>query len=70
MDLVDLIFVVCSLANPAMCQEKHILFQSSGSLDACMWQAQPYLAQWVGEHPNVRVAKFHCAYPDAEKQGI
>jgi hypothetical protein len=70
MDLVDLIVLVCSLAHPTLCAEKHMLFQSSGSLDACMMQAQPYLAQWIGAHPNVRVMKFHCAYPQAEKQGI
>jgi len=68
--MVDLIIVVCSLLNPAVCQEKHLLFESHGSLRACMMEAQPYLAQWIGEHPNLRVAKYHCAWPDSEKQGI
>jgi len=39
-------------------------------LRACMMQAQPYLAQWVGEHPDVRVAKWRCAWPDQEGDKI
>ena len=67
MNLIDLIVMVCSLAHPsAACQEKHLLFESNGSLVACMWQAQPYLAQWVGEHPDARIASFRCALPEAE----
>jgi hypothetical protein len=33
-----------------------------------MMQAQPYLAQWVGEHPNYRVARWRCAWPDREDE--
>ncbi len=54
MNMVDLIVLACSIVNPGACQTHHLLFQSSGSLRACMAQAQPYLAQWVGEHPNLR----------------
>ena len=66
MNLVDLILMVCSLSDPGSCQEKHLLFESSGSLSACMWQAQPYMAQWVGAHPGVRVASWRCAWPETE----
>ena len=66
MNLVDLIILVCSLADPNACKEQHLLLQSSGSLASCVWQAQPYLAQWVGEHPNVRIAAWHCAWPETE----
>ena len=67
MNLVDLIVLVCSLAHPsASCQERHMLVESSGSLAACMWQAQPYLARWVGEHPDARIARFRCAWPETE----
>ena len=69
MNMVDLIVLVCSLINPnAACQERHLLFESSGSLTACIWQAQPYLAQWVGEHPNTRIASYRCAWPETENQ--
>ena len=70
MNLLDLVVLACSLANPTLCQEKHILFESEGSLNLCLMQAQPYLAQWAGEHPNLRIAGYHCAYPRDEKQRI
>jgi hypothetical protein len=66
MQLVDLILLACTLTNSSACHEYHILFESEGSLQSCMMQAQPYLAQWVGEHPNFRVARWHCAWPDHE----
>jgi hypothetical protein len=31
-----------------------------------MMQAQPYLAQWVGEHPAYQVTRWRCAWPDQE----
>jgi hypothetical protein len=68
MQLVDLILLACSLATPAACHEYHILFQSAGSLEACTMRAQPYLAQWVGEHPNFRVARWRCAWPEREDE--
>ncbi len=48
MNMVDLILLACTLVNPSSCHEYHVLFQTSGSLQSCMMQAQPYLAQWVG----------------------
>jgi hypothetical protein len=66
MNLVDLIVLACTLVNPGACREHHILFQSSGSLRSCMMQAQPYLAQWAGEHPGYLVTRWRCAWPDQE----
>jgi hypothetical protein len=66
MNLVDLILLACALANPSSCHEYHLLFQTSGSLQSCMMQAQPYLAQWVGEHPAYQVTRWRCAWPDQE----
>ena len=70
MQLIDLILLACSLANPTACHEYHVLFESAGSLQSCTMRAQPYLAQWVGEHPNYRVARWHCAWPDKEDEKI
>jgi hypothetical protein len=25
--------------------------------------AQPYIARWIGEHPQWTVKKYHCEYP-------
>jgi hypothetical protein len=68
MQLVDLILLACSLTDVTSCHEYHILFQSAGSLEACTIRAQPYLAQWVGEHPNFRVTRWRCAWPEKEEQ--
>ncbi len=69
MNLIDLVVLVCSLANPTACEEQHILFESQGSLRTCMFQAVPYLAGWVGDHPGLRVVRWHCDWPDHERQG-
>ncbi|MDR3535878.1 MAG: hypothetical protein P4L71_05200 [Acetobacteraceae bacterium] len=66
MNLVDLVLLACVLSNPGACREYHLLFQSSGSLQSCMMQAQQYLAQWAGEHPDLRVKRWHCAWPNTE----
>jgi hypothetical protein len=66
MNLVDLIILVCSLASPTSCHEQHLLIESHGSLRACAMEAQPYLAQWINEHPGVRIARYRCDWPQHE----
>jgi hypothetical protein len=70
MNMVELIVMVCSLQNANACSEKHFLFETYGSLNSCMMQAQPYLAQWAGDHPNDRIASFHCAWPEQEGKSL
>ena len=70
MGLVDLVLMACTLTNPAACHEYHMLFSSSGSLRRCVMEAQPYLAQWAGEHPSFRIVRWHCAWPDQEPGNI
>jgi hypothetical protein len=69
-NLVDLILFACTLASPSACREYHLLFQTAGSLQGCMMQAQPYLAQWAGEHPSLRIMRWRCAWPDQEEGKI
>jgi hypothetical protein len=68
--MLVLIMTVCSLATPTRCDEARLQFAPEGSLMQCMMQAQPYIAQWAGEHPNTRVTRWRCAYPDSEDRGI
>jgi hypothetical protein len=70
MNLVDLIVLACSLASPGTCHEYRLPFQTAGSLRACAMDAQPYLAQFVGEHPNLRVVRWRCAWPGQEDEKI
>ena len=68
MNLIDLVLLACSLANPGACHEYHLLIPAQGSLRACAMEAPPYLAQWIGEHPNFRVARWHCSWPGQEDE--
>jgi hypothetical protein len=70
MNIVELVVMVCSLLNPTVCSEKHFTFESNGSLKSCMMQAQPYLAQWAGDHPNERIASYRCAWPGQERENL
>jgi hypothetical protein len=68
--MLVLIMTVCSLAAPAHCDEARLQFAAEESLMQCMMQAPPYIAQWAGEHPNARVTRWRCAYPDREGEHI
>ena len=70
MNLIDLVVLACALASPGACHEYHLMVQSAGSLRTCAMQAQPYLAQWIGEHPDLRVARWHCEWPGREDEKI
>jgi hypothetical protein len=70
MNLIDLVVLACALASPGTCHEYHLPFQGAGSLHSCAAQAQPYLARWIGEHPNLRVARWHCEWPSQEGEKI
>ncbi len=67
MQLIDLILLACSLTDPTACHELFTSYVNpAGSLEACTIRAQPYLAQWAGDHPNFRIARWRCAWPDRE----
>lgn len=68
MQLVDLIVLACGATNPTACRDYHILLQWAGSLRTCTMQAEPYLVQWTDEHPNLRIARWHCAWPNREDE--
>ena len=68
--MLVLIMTVCSLASPNQCSEARMEFPSSESLMQCMMRAPPYLAQWAGDHPNTRIVRWRCVYPDSEDQQL
>jgi hypothetical protein len=63
MNPIDLIVTVCVVLSPATCEETHLVFNWNGSLKQCVMGAQPYIAQWVGEHPKWNAVKWRCEYP-------
>lgn len=61
--MIQIVMLVCRLAQPDVCEEQHIQFVFQGSLQQCTFAAQAYIAQWAGEHPQWRIKNFHCEYP-------
>jgi hypothetical protein len=37
-------------------------------LQQCTMAAQPYIAQWVGEHPKWTAVKWRCEYPGSNRK--
>lgn len=71
MNFVELILTVCTLAQPAVCDERKLMLESmTGSPRNCMMQAMPYIAKWSGDHPAVEVTRWRCARPGAEGDKI
>jgi hypothetical protein len=68
--LIEIVLTVCAISNPANCQEKYLQFAWEGSLSQCMMSAQPYIAQWIGEHPAWIARKWSCDYPGNKKRSI
>jgi hypothetical protein len=64
--MIQIIMMVCKLAQPEVCEQQHIQFAFQGSLQQCTFAAQIYIAQWVGEHPQWSVKNFHCEYPHGD----
>lgn len=57
--MVELLFVVCLGASPAMCEERSLLYQDISPM-TCLMGAQPALAEWVAGHPKWTVARWSC----------
>lgn len=67
--MLVLVITVCAINAPSQCGEARLQFAADEPLSPieCSNRAMPYLAQYVGEHPNIRVKKWRCDF--AEKEG-
>jgi len=68
MGLMVLIVTVCVTAQMNLCQEQHLEFAWNGSLRQCTIGAQPYIAQWIGEHPKWTAVRWRCEDTTARKE--
>jgi hypothetical protein len=68
--LIEIILTVCAIANPSNCEEKDLQYAWEGSIQQCMMTAQPYIAEWIGQHPAWFVTKWSCDYPGSRKRKI
>jgi hypothetical protein len=64
--MVELVFIACLKVMTTQCEERsHSFFAQGTGLFTCMMQAQPHLAQWAVEHPNLTVMSWKCRAPDS-----
>jgi hypothetical protein len=68
MGMIELIVTVCTTAHMSVREEQHLQFAWSGSPRQCAFAAQPYIAQWIGEHPKWRAVRWHCEDPAARDE--
>jgi hypothetical protein len=64
MGFIELVVTVCAISQPNLCEDKHFQLDFDGSPAQCAQQAQPYIAEWIGEHPKWLVSRWRCNYPD------
>jgi hypothetical protein len=62
MGLIELVVTVCTLMLPNRCEDQHFSFSADMSLKQCVLNAQPYIAQWINEHPKWDVVRWRCKY--------
>jgi hypothetical protein len=53
---------------PEHCEEQHLQFSSDISLRQCTMTAQPYIAQWINEHPKWVAMRWRCEYPGTKEK--
>lgn len=63
MNMINLVLTVCAVMSPNTCEERNLSFTADFSLRQCAMAAPPYIAQWIGEHPQWTAVKWHCEYP-------
>ena len=63
--MVELVFIVCMLAQPATCERVYPPFAEPMTLAACMRQGQIYAVQWLEDHPGWRLRSWRCGHPEA-----
>jgi hypothetical protein len=68
--LIELVFTVCMASQLSQCEEQHLQFEATFSPQQCAMAAQPYIAQWINEHPQWVAVRWSCDYPEKRRQSI
>jgi hypothetical protein len=68
MGLIEIVLTVCALSLPDHCEEQHLQFSSDISLKQCTTTAQPYIAQWINEHPKWVAVRWRCEYSGTKEK--
>ncbi|MFO7759509.1 MAG: hypothetical protein R6V26_13725 [Roseovarius sp.] len=57
--MIEVLFVVCMAAAPDECDERRIVL-GEVSPTACQYLAQPELARWMEDHPELNIRHWQC----------
>lgn len=57
--MIEVLFVVCMAAAPAECDERRLVL-GDVSPTACQFLAQPELARWMENHPELKIRRWQC----------
>ena len=68
MGLIELVMTVCALSLSSQCEDQHLSFPANMSLHQCVMHAQPYIAQWINEHPKWIVVRWRCDYGGSKEK--
>ena len=68
MGLIELVVTVCALSPPGQCEDQHLSFSADISLNQCVMNAQPYIAQWINEHPKWVAVRWRCDYVGSKER--
>lgn len=61
MSAIQLVIVACVTNQPAECRNWPVTFMEPGlTARRCIMGAQPFMAEWAGEHPNWTIKKWWC----------
>src|SRR5437016_14457672 len=52
----------------SQCEELHFSFSAGMSLNQCVMNAQPYIAQWINEHPKWVAMRWRCDYGGSKEK--
>jgi hypothetical protein len=58
--MLRLVFTICMIDAPAICEQREMLVYEAMSVTSCAMGAMPELAVWSQTHPNWRIARWHC----------
>jgi hypothetical protein len=62
MNILVLIFTVCRLASADVCNDIRVAVDQQLPVSGCLMQAQPIMAQWIGDNPGWAIKRWRCEY--------
>jgi hypothetical protein len=57
--MTELVFIACLAMSPTQCEERVLTFTNVTPM-TCAMGAQGVLAQWSGDRPGWRIARWRC----------